>query len=308
MRYSKTIQIDDTEGLFDLEYTTWVLRRRSKNIVDTYKDNSYKRLLNMNDQLILVDIRQPNILKSALHIKLFSNQHISEDSVDEARSTITKTLGLDVNLKEFYDKQYEHNISVLQNRFMGMRPTRYPSLFEAFVNVISCQQISLEAGLAIINRFVKKYGKTMSYSGFTYYSFPDARNLLDADDEDLRSLGLSYYKARYIKNIAYYIESRELGSDNLVRLPDNELFDKLCQIKGIGRWSAEYLMLRYFGRLNIFPGDDIGAQNNIRSIQNIDHKPSYDEIRDIIDSWSPFSGLIYFHLLLNKIYQQQNPV
>lgn len=308
MRYSKTIQIDDTEGLFDLEYTTWVLRRRPINIVDIYKDNSYKRLLNINDQLILVDIRQPNISKSALHIMLFSNQHISEALVDEAQSTITKTLGLDVNLKEFYDKQYEHNISVLQNRFMGMRPARYPSIFEAFVNVISCQQISLEAGLSIINRFVKIYGKTMNYNGFTYYSFPEAHNLLNAEDEDLRSLGLSYNKARYIKNIAYFIESRELESDNLSRLSDDELFDKLCQVKGIGRWSAEYLMLRYFGRLNIFPGDDIGAQNNIRSIQNIDHKPNYDEIRDIIDSWSPFSGLIYFHLLLNKIYQQQNPV
>ncbi|MCA9343331.1 DNA-3-methyladenine glycosylase 2 family protein [Candidatus Saccharibacteria bacterium] len=305
MRYNKTIRINTVEKPYNLEYTVWVLRRRPKNIVDQYVDEHYRRLLKIKDQLVLVSLYQPNIFNQELIVKVASNQEISKDILNKVQSIVTRTLGLDINLSLFYEKTYDHNVSVLLNRFRGMRPTRYPSLLEAFVNVISCQQISIEAGLSIINRIVKNYGESASHEGCMYYSFPKARDLLDVDDENLRSIGLSYNKARYIKNVAYLIESRQLESEYLSRLPDDELFDRLCSVKGIGRWSAEYLMLRYFGRLNIFPGDDIGAQNNIRSLQNLDHKPNYDEIRGIIDSWSPYAGLIYFHLLLDKIYNKQ---
>ena len=63
-------------------------------------------------------------------------------------------------------------------------------------------------------------------------------------------------------------------------------------------------MLRYFGRLNIFLGMTL-ARIIFCSLQNLDHKPNYDEIRGIIDSWNPYAGLIYFHLLLDKIYNKQ---
>ena len=73
-------------------------------------------------------------------------------------------------------------------------------------------------------------------------------------------------------------------------------------IRGIGRWSAEYVLLRGLGRLDAFPGDDIGAQNNLKRIFLLDNKPTYEGIKKLTSRWHPYEGLVYFHLLLEKLH------
>ena len=75
----------------------------------------------------------------------------------------------------------------------------------------------------------------------------------------------------------------------------------LSRIRGIGRWSAEYVLLRGLGRLDTFPGDDVGAQNNLQRLFHLADKPTYDHIRQLTSPWHPYEGLVYFHLLLDKL-------
>lgn len=75
----------------------------------------------------------------------------------------------------------------------------------------------------------------------------------------------------------------------------------LCQFKGIGRWSAEYILLRGFGKIETSPGDDIGAQKNLQQLLHLGMKLDYQKISEITEKWYPYAGFIYFHLLLLKL-------
>ena len=85
----------------------------------------------------------------------------------------------------------------------------------------------------------------------------------------------------------------------------NELIRYLSNIRGIGRWSSEYVLLRGFGRINVFPGDDVGAQKNIKELFNLNEKPDYEEIKKLTSHWNPYAGMVYFHLLLNKLEKER---
>lgn len=89
--------------------------------------------------------------------------------------------------------------------------------------------------------------------------------------------------------------------DNLEDRTNNEIVTFLCQFKGIGRWSAEYVLLRGLGKIEMFPGDDVGAAKNLQLLLGIKTKLDYEQISKITKKWYPYAGFIYFHLLLQKL-------
>jgi DNA-3-methyladenine glycosylase II len=72
-------------------------------------------------------------------------------------------------------------------------------------------------------------------------------------------------------------------------------------MRGIGRWTAEYVLLRGLGRLHVFPGDDVGAHNKLRRLFDIDTALDYDAVRRLVGRWYPYAGVVYFHLLLDSL-------
>jgi DNA-3-methyladenine glycosylase II len=75
----------------------------------------------------------------------------------------------------------------------------------------------------------------------------------------------------------------------------------LVELRGIGRWTAEYVLLRGLGRLHVFPGDDVGAQSKLKRFLGIDTPLRYDDVRALVARWQPFAGVVYFHLLLDSL-------
>ncbi|MCL4416529.1 MAG: hypothetical protein M1365_07525 [Actinobacteria bacterium] len=70
-------------------------------------------------------------------------------------------------------------------------------------------------------------------------------------------------------------------------------------------FASEYILLRGFGRINIFPGDDVGAQKNIKELLDLNERPNYEEIKKLVSRWDPYAGMVYFHLLLNKLEKER---
>ena len=92
-----------------------------------------------------------------------------------------------------------------------------------------------------------------------------------------------------------------LDLERLSAVDDDEASGALQRLRGIGRWSAEYALLRGLGRLAVFPGDDVGARNNLQRLLGVDLDAGYDAVRRAVIPWSPYAGLVYFHLLLDHI-------
>lgn len=289
---------------FRLDFTVWVLRRRSKNIVDRFEEGTYSRLFNLNNQPILVYVTQTNNknMPTKLELKLLSEKNISKQQIVQIKFLIIKMLGLNVDLSHFYKISKEDSIiENLAQQFYGMRPTRYPSIFEALVNAVACQQVSLDSGIAVLNRLIENFGKKLTFENKTYYTFPAPEDLLNIEDIDLRKIGFSHQKIKTIKKLVYSILNNEINLELLESADNSHILQALQKLHGIGRWSAEYVLLRGFGRLDVFPGDDVGGQNNLMNLYGLNSKPSYTKLNQIISNWHPFEGLTYFHLLLSKL-------
>ena len=90
----------------------------------------------------------------------------------------------------------------------------------------------------------------------------------------------------------------------LEAMNDEEAKASLSSMRGVGRWTAEYVLLRGLSRLDTFPGDDVGAQKNLQQLLHLEEKPSYGKIKEVTSSWHPYAGFVYFHLLLDKLEKQ----
>lgn len=290
-----------TPAQFRLNLTVWVLRRRAKNLVDRWQDSQYSRVLVLNDVPVrLTASMAPK--EASLTIRLYSSQPLSGEQLNEVKRLIQRMFGLAVDLKPFYAMAAtQPGLDELAKQFYGVQPTRYPTLFEALVNAVACQQVSLDAGIALMNRLSEKYGLAFSDEDLGQQAFPRPEELLRASEDDLRRLGFSYQKARTIKDIAFGVVNGNLQLEKLEQMNNQEASAYLQTIRGIGRWSAEYVLLRGLGRLDVFPGDDVGGQNNLRELFHLDARPDYNQLQTLATDWGEYAGLVYFHLLLSKL-------
>jgi DNA-3-methyladenine glycosylase II len=117
----------------------------------------------------------------------------------------------------------------------------------------------------------------------------------------LKRHGFSMSKARTIVDTARAIAAGQLDLDGLERLDDRAAVARLTSLRGIGRWTAEYVLLRGLGRLHVFPGDDVGAWNKLSRLFGIDTPLDYKSVDRLVAPWHPYAGVVYFHLLLDSL-------
>lgn len=95
----------------------------------------------------------------------------------------------------------------------------------------------------------------------TLTAFPSASAIVAISPDDLRQLGFSTRKAEYLSGLAHAVATGSLHEADLERVDRADAERKLRTFRGVGRWSAEYVLLRGLGRLEVYPGDDVGARN-----------------------------------------------
>ncbi len=297
---------------FRLEFTAWALRRRSQNQMDIWEDNSYRRVLTLNKRpfLVIVGQRQRKIktknrpkIRESVAVSVFPA--VNKKQRTEISANIKKMMGLELDLTGFYKlAAKDANLKILAAKFKGVKPVRFASIFECLINAISCQQLSLDVGIILLNRLTQKYGKKVRYERRVYHAFPLPNRLRTCSIQELRELGFSFNKSRTIIQVANIFSKDEKYYEDLVQKSNDEIMAVLCAIKGIGRWSAEYALLRGYGKIDTFPGDDVGARNNLKKQMHLTKKLNYTEISKITRKWHPYEGFVYFHFLLNKLQEK----
>jgi DNA-3-methyladenine glycosylase II len=92
-----------------------------------------------------------------------------------------------------------------------------------------------------------------------------------------------------------------LDLESLAAVPDKSALARLQLLHGVGRWTAQYVLLRGLGRIHVFPGDDVGARNNLQAWLRLPKALDYDGVARTIKRWRRYGGLLYFHLLLDRL-------
>ncbi len=287
---------------FRLDLTVWALRRRPDNAVDRCDDETYRRVLNINGKPAEVSVRQtsqPDDPNLAVTISGISSESNVKATVLE---TLNRLLGCEVDLTEFYEfASHRTKPQSLIQRFRGVKPPRFPTLFEALVNGITCQQITLRLGIILLNRLANEHGVAYETENGAFHAFPRPEDIASLEPYSLRPLGLSRQKSRAIIELANTTLREKLSYESFEGFNDQETIERLNQLRGVGRWTAEYVLLRGFGRLNMFPADDVGARNFLGRWLNLSHPLDYEGVHRALGNLNPFGGIVYFHMLLNRL-------
>ncbi len=280
---------------FRLDATVWALRRRSGNAVDLWNDETYRRVLAVDDKPALVAVTQ----RGATLDVTVTGEDLSPAVKQATTIALERLLGIKVDLSGFYEFAASHpRLDQLAERFRGLKPPRFASVFEGVVNGITCQQLSLTVGIVFLNRLAERCGLSF---GRGMHAFPRPEDLAHLHPADLRPLGYSGSKARALIEVAQAVVEEQLDLDELTQLGNHECFERLVAIRGVGRWTAEYVLLRGLGRTNVFPGDDVGARNNLERWLRLRKKLDYDRVQRVLSKWKGYGGLIFLHLLLKSL-------
>lgn len=275
---------------FRLDLTANVLRRLSTNAVDTYTGGAYRRMLVTAAGPVALTVRQH--APDALRVDVPA--HASIDAGD----VVARLFGTQADLAPFYAAASA--IPWLQDivtRARGVKPPRYPSLWEALVNAVVFQQISIHAAAAILRRVVERYAERHIVDEVTLVPFIAPETIVGADAQELRALGLSVNKVVALRTLARAVLDGELDAASLDALPTPELVERLATFKGIGPWTAAVIALRGFGRLDIFPMKDSGVA---RSLKDLSGDPQVDAVA-ILATLGDQRGMLYYHLLIGRL-------
>ena len=285
---------------FRLDLTVWALRRRAHNVVDVFDDGIWRRVLVVGESPVGVAVRQTGG-SSRPEIEVQISTARPQTVKSEVSAIVTRMLGLDRDLSDFYRlARGDAHLNDLAEHLRGMKPVRYATVFEAFANAVACQLVSLSAGMHVLNRIAEACGTPDEAAKAR--SFPLASAIARSNPDALRALGLSRQKGEYLIGLARLaIDPKDRDFASIERLADDDAIARLSKIRGVGRWTAEYVMLRGFGRINIFPGDDVGGRNKLFEWLGVTDAPTYDGVGKMLERWHPYGGLIYLHLIVNAV-------
>jgi DNA-3-methyladenine glycosylase II len=218
------------------------------------------------------------------------------------RSLVGRLLGVRIDLTDWYRTAAgDPRLGPLARTFLGMKPPRFPTMFEAVVNAFACQQLSLEVGLELINRLAAVCGARAGTRSDVRFAFPTAQDLWRLSPEKYRAIGFSRQKAHALLSFARAVTRGELALETLAHEDDAVIRERLLELRGVGRWSAEYVLLRGLGRLDVFPADDVGAQKGLARWLGRSQRLDYAGVSRAVKRWSPFAGMVYLHLLLHGL-------
>lgn len=169
----------------------------------------------------------------------------------------------------------------------NFEPKHQQAPFESLVRAVAFQQLHAKAGEAIIGRLCTLF----------LNAFPTPEALLAVDPEALRACGFSYRKIETLQGIG------QGAVDGLVptyadaqTMSDNDLIAQLTQLKGIGRWTVEMLLMFNLGRIDILPTTDFGIVEGYKRLKKLDVAPKPKVMEKIGEDWQPYRTIASWYL------------
>lgn len=271
----------------DFALTARVLRRSTRNLVDRVDDDgTWTRAI--------VLARGSALLRGKQHGATIAFVAASAGAADRPviHALVTKMFALDRDVAPFWRRaRREPGFAELVRRCAGLRPQRFPTLFEALANGLCCQQFSLASGMTRLGYLAEHFG--LRTPDGTRVGPPEPRLVARAKLSAIRQAGLPGRRAAALRDLAHL--SLEGFEDELIPLSDADARARLLELPGVGPWTADYVLLRGLGRLDVFPSGDAGTARTLGRILGLDIEPEAAE--RIAARFAPLRGMLYFCML-----------
>jgi len=178
-----------------------------------------------------------------------------------------------------------------QDPVLAVLITRHPipewapsrRMFHHLIRSIVSQQLSVKAAATIHGRFLDLVGGE---------NFSPATVLAQSPDE-LRAVGLSKQKSQYLQNVAAFFQTEELLETDWSKWTDEMIIDKLTEIKGVGEWTVQMILMFCLGRLDVLPLGDLAIRQSMVELYGVDEnrlskKALFEELEQIAAPWRPY--------------------
>jgi len=273
------------------------LRRSPSAVIERIEGDGYLRPVTLNGRLFVLrvssigDTDQP-----CLRVELDGEDVSGEDTqaaVDLTRRIFTTDHDL-VELSAIAEA--DPVFGRLVQRFRGLRPVVIADPFEAIVWAILGQQINITFAAKLKRALVDRFGTTIEQDGLTLSVFPPPGRLATLDHErDLLPLQFSRQKSRYTIELAQAVCEGRIDLAHVGTLPPEEAIAALMALPGIGRWTAEYALMRAFGHPDVMPAGDGGLKQVIGREYGLGRQATEAEIRALGERWRGWRGYAAFY-------------
>ncbi|MCA1064062.1 DNA-3-methyladenine glycosylase [Rossellomorea sp. AcN35-11] len=215
-----------------------------------------------------------------------------EDNVQDKQDHISHIFQWGKGLHKVHEHFLQTELKPILEEHMGTPIILEFDPFATIVKSIIHQQLNLKFAFTLTHRFVTTYG--WQKDGVWFYPSPE--KVADLTVEELRNLQFSQRKAEYVIGLGQKVKSGELDLDALAEETDAAIIKELTKIRGIGPWTAQSFLMFGLGRPNLFPTADIGIQNAIKRLFNMDRKPTQEELEQFSSPWHPYLSYASLYL------------
>ena len=272
--------------------------------IRTYKKGRFWQTIRADGKLILATVESVGAVdKPKLYAELKSDRALTREDKKKAEEAISVLFNLNFDLAPFYEEVKKDKVmACLTQKLRGLKSPTTQTAFEALVDSIVEQQISLKVANGMEKKLIKKFGDALGLEGEVYYAYPTPQKLASASSEALRQCGLSFRKAEYIKSVSTLITEGKLDLEKLKNYDSaDEIIRELDRVRGVGVWTAELTMLRGMQRLEALPADDLGLRRTISHYYCNGKMITPAETRQIAKGWGKWKGLAAYYLVIAEM-------
>jgi DNA-3-methyladenine glycosylase II len=269
-----------------------------------YEESSFWQIIRANGKLILATVKSVGTVdKPKLSAELRLNGELTLDDEKKVEDAISVLFNTNFDLASFYEEvKTDKVMSRVTKKLWGLRSPTTQTVFEALIDSIVEQQISLKVANSIEKKLIKKFGDALDLEGEVYYVYPTPQRMALASVEELRQCGLSQRKAEYIKSASTLIMEGKLDLEKLKNYESaDEIIRELDKVRGVGVWTAELTMLRGMQRLEALPADDLGLRRVISHYYCGGKAITGAQAREIAEGWGKWKGLAAYYLIVAEM-------
>ncbi|MDQ3908660.1 MAG: hypothetical protein M3268_10010 [Acidobacteriota bacterium] len=296
---------------FDFEATARFFRFTEAEIVDDFEAGAYARALHVGGKLLLLKVSSEGTpSRPRLSVSLSPPDTASpsdgaaagaapREALLDARRLARRMLSVDHDLKSFRAQLAgDPFMSGLEEAHRGLHLPRWPTLFESLANSILLQQIATPVAWTLRRRLVERFGERLIVGGKKFYAFPRPPSLARSRAEELRALGLSGAKAQSLVELARAAESGALDGEALAREDNETIIAGLTSLRGVGRWTAEWVLMLHFGRTDVYAAADLFLRGAVVKYYNGGRAMTEREVREFARAlWAGWQSYAALYLL-----------
>ncbi len=278
---------------FDFDQCLRFLDRNPHEILHRVENGRWIKLIELAKTPVIIQVSKvsEHLCVKALNTELDQEQRIT------LVSFLEEVFDLNSDLTAFYQKMRGDPImGDLCEEYQGLRLLGIPDLFEALCWCIIGQQINLNFAYKLKQRLVQATGDKLHYMGRDYFMFPRAEVVANMSVKEFSHWQFSAAKASYLIGVAEQIQAGALTKSGLLGKSVGHIEQTLMGLKGIGTWSAQYVMMKCLRIGAAFPVHDVGLQNAIKVITDSPKKPSLAQLHQLNRKWHPWQAYATFYL------------